>query len=140
MRTMSRHRTRVWRIVLALLVAIIVANESVTRGYLTDGEGQAVPAADVWLADSMRIVHRLRTDSAGYFWVAHAPFARRAYQLLICEARHRMFVDTAPGSAIVRTEYGVGAYTGRFPDVPADRGWVADVPPSCPTKFVAPAG
>jgi len=125
---------------IAIFVMTIVANESVTRGYLTNGEGQPVPNADVWLADSTRLVHRLRTDAAGFFWVAHAPFARRRYHLLVCEGRRRMFVDTAPGSAIFRTEYGIGAYTGRFQDVPGDRGWVADVPPSCPAKFVAPAG
>ncbi|HYD51107.1 MAG TPA: hypothetical protein VEA99_00720 [Gemmatimonadaceae bacterium] len=92
------------------------------------------------LADSMVVVHRLRTDAAGYYRVAHAPFARLRYHLLICEARRRLFVDTVPNSAIVRTTYGIGEYTGPFPDVPADRGWRAQVPPSCPTKSAALAG
>ncbi len=136
----SHRRFGAGRIALALLAATIVANESVTRGYVTGGEGQPVPGADVWLADSMHIVHRLRTDAAGYYWVVHAPFVRQRYALLVCEGQQRMFVDSGPTSAIFRTEYGIGAYTGRFPDVPADRGWMADVPPSCPVKFVAPAG
>ena len=136
----SRRRFRRGRIVLALLAATIVANESVTRGHLTTGEGQPVPGADVWFADSTRIVHRLRTDSAGYFRVVHAPFARHRYQLLVCEGRRRMFVDDPPSSAIFRTGYSIGEDTGRFPDVPADRGWVAEVPSSCPARSAPPAG
>ncbi|WP_439644055.1 carboxypeptidase-like regulatory domain-containing protein [Gemmatimonas sp.] len=126
--------------ILVLLVAAIVASESVTRGYVTGGDGRPLVGADVWLADSTGVVHQLRTDNAGYYRVVHAPFERQRYTMLICEGRRRMFVSVAPMSAIVRTEYGIGAYTGRFPEVPADRGWTADVPPSCPVKFVPPAG
>lgn len=137
---MARRRSRVGRVALGLLVAIVVANESVTRGFLTDGYGHPVRGADVWLAESTHVVHRVRTDAAGYFRVTHAPFARRGYRLLICEGRSRMWVDTTPGSALVRSEYGIDVDTGRFPDVPADHGWVAEVPSSCPTKLVPPAG
>lgn len=36
-----------------------------------------------------------------------------------------MFVDPAPINALVQSEYGIGAYIGRFPDAPAERGWTA---------------
>lgn len=113
---------------------LLVANESVSRGYVTDGAGVPLRGADVWFADSTRVVHRLRTDGAGYFRVLHAPFARRRYTLLICEGRHRMIVVLRPNSAIFRSEYGIGAYDGRFPDTPADRGWTVDAPQSCPAR------
>ena len=135
-----RRRFRAGRVLLALFVAMIVANESATRGYVTGGDGEPIRGADVWFADSAHVVHRVRTDAAGYYAIVHAPFARRQYTMLVCEGRQRMVVDNAPESAIFRTEYSIGAYTGAFPDVPADRGWTAEVPPSCPAKVVAPAG
>ena len=43
-------------------------------------------------------------------------------------------------SALFRTAYGIDVYTGRFPDVPAERGWMAAIPPSCPIKHLPAAG
>ena len=140
MTAMSRKRFGVGKIVLWSFVATSVANECVTRGYVTDAEGQPVPGADVWLADSTHVVHRLRTDADGYYWVLHAPFARYRYALLLCEGKDRMFVDHSPVSALFWTGYGVDVYKSRFPDVPADRGWIAAVPPSCPIKHLPSTG
>ena len=135
-----QRRLRAGRILFALFVAMIVANESVTRGYVTSGDGQPIVGADVWFAESTHVIYRLRTDATGYFAVVHAPFARYGYQMLVCAGQQRMFVEDAPTSAIFHTGYGIDADTSRFPDVPADRGWAANVPASCPSRTNAPAG
>ena len=139
MSTRPVRRNRSLPLVMALGALILIANECVSRGYVTDGERRPLHGADVWFADSARVVHRLRTDRAGFFWVLHAPFARRRLALLICEGRHRMFVNLAPTSALVRSEYDIGAYLGRFPDTPAERGWTVEAPPSCPARSPARA-
>lgn len=127
------------RVVATGLVAIIVLNECVTRGYVTGGDGRPLVGADVWLADSATVVHALRTDARGFSWVVHAPLTRRDYRMLICQAGHSLFGHDRVESALYRSEYGIGAYTGRFPETPADLGWVAPAPPSCPSAFVPSA-
>lgn len=61
------RRSRSLLLVVALGALILVTNECVSRGYVTDGDGLPLRGADVWFADSERVVHRLRTDSTGFF-------------------------------------------------------------------------
>ena len=134
----SRRPRPAW-IILSLLAVVIVLNQSVTRGYVTDEVGRPLIDADVWLADSASVVRELRTDTRGFFWTVHPPFARSRYRLLICRARNTVYVAEDVDSGIFRSEYAIGSYVGRFPDTPSTRGWQAAAPLSCPSEVVPPA-
>jgi hypothetical protein len=124
---------------LSALVAIFVVNASFTRGYITDGEGHPLVGADILLADSARVVAAVKTDGKGYFRVAHAPFANTRWSLLICSGRRFVYYDSQVTSALIRSEYGIGAAVEPY-RTPASLGWQAPVPRSCPSASVAPAG
>lgn len=122
---------------MSTLTAISVLLEGVSRGYLTDGEGQPLVGADVLLADSAFIMRTARTDANGYFRVTHAPFASSNRSLLICASSHAALYRRHISRALIRTEYGIGRYDGRFPSSPAELGWQAPVTPSCLAVRVA---
>lgn len=134
----TRRQLR-WSFVV-LVLAILGANESITRGHVFDSEGHPLAGADVMVADSSGVYLTGRVDDRGYFWFAHRPFGRIGKSLLICANRRTVHVSSRPGSAIVRTSYTIGEEHSRFPTTPADLGWPSEVPPSCPSRPVAPAG
>ena len=113
---------------------------TVTRGYVTNGQGRPLADAHVVLADSTRVVMATRTDAAGYFRFVHGPRQRARYSLLICAPGHVRHVSRRATSALLRSEYGIGAYTGRDPVSLASRGWYAEPPASCRPAGTAPAG
>lgn len=117
--------------------AVVLLNESVTLGYVTDGEGRPLAGADVLLADSSSIVRSAKTDAAGYFRFAHAPLARLRRSMLICVRGHSVHFSRNVISAFIRSQYGIGLYTGPYPATPADLGWHAPVAPSCPFGPIA---
>ena len=131
---------RMWRWTpLAALVAIFVVNASFTRGYVTDGEGHPLVGADILIADSARVVAAVKADEKGYFRVAHAPFERVGWSLLICAGGRFVHYNSQVTSALIRSRYGIGPDVGP-PSTPASLGWQASVPQSCPSASVAPAG
>lgn len=119
-----------------LIVAILLANESITRGHVFDAEGRPLAGADVLLADSNGVYAIGRSDDRGYFRFAHRPFGRLRKSLLICANRNTVHVSSQATSAIIRSSYTIGAEESRFPTTPADLGWPAEAPPSCPRKPV----
>ena len=123
-----------------LVVAILVANEAITRGHVFDTKGNPIAGADVLLADSSGVYAAGRSDDRGYFRFAHRPFGRLGKVLLICANRNTVHVSPQAGSAIIRSSYTIGAERSRFPTTPGDLGWPAEVPPSCPSKPVSRAG
>jgi hypothetical protein len=134
----SRSRKR-WWLTGMVFAAVVLLNESVTRGYVTDGEGRPIAGADVLLADSSSIIRIAKTDAAGYFRVMHLPFARLRWSMLICAPGHSAHYIPHASSAIIRSQYGIGAYSGLYPTTPAELGWQAPVVPSCPGGPVAPS-
>ena len=127
-------------VVLCALVGIVVLNASFTRGYVRDGDSRPLIGADIVLADPSGIVATVQTNEDGYFRVAHLPFVNRGWQLLICADRRFIYYDSSVSSALIRSSYGIGAYTGKFPDTPESLGWRAPAPRSCPTRLDAAGG
>lgn len=140
--SMTRGGIRRWArwAVWAVIVVAFVLAESTTRGYVRDGEGHPLAGADIVLADSATVVMATRTDGEGYFRLVHRPFARPRYSLLICARGNTVYHLRQASSALLRSEYTIGNYTGRFPNTPASLGWHAAAPPSCPSAPVTPAG
>lgn len=130
MGTSSRSRKRWWLTGMAFATGVLL-NESVTRGYVTDGEHRPLADADVLLADSSSIIRSAKTDAAGYFRVIHLPLARLRWSMLICAPGHSVHYSRNANSAIIRSQYRIGAYAGLYPTTPAELGWQAAVAPSC---------
>ncbi len=121
--------------ILLLVAVVLVLNESVTRGHVSDGDdGHPLVGADIVLADSGRIVRSVRTNAAGYFRVWHVPFASAAWNLLICAPGYAPMVKKPVSSALLHSGYGLGRIHGRYTSLPADGGWHAPVPVSCPSE------
>ena len=125
-----RRRVR-WSVGVTVL-GILLANESITRGHLFDSHGEPLAGADILLADSSGTYAVGRADDRGYFLLAHRPFGRIGKSLLVCANGNTVHVSPRAGSAIVRSSYTIGSETSRFPTTPADLGWPAEVPTSCP--------
>jgi hypothetical protein len=139
MESTSRSRLRWWWVPTLALAAVFLLNQSVTRGYVSDDDRHPLAGAVVLLADSDSLVRTVRTDAAGYFRFAHAPFARRNWSLLICAPGHSALYSPNVSSALIRSRYGIDSYSGSYPITPADLGWQAPVVPACPAVPDPPA-
>jgi hypothetical protein len=87
-----------------------------TRGTVARGEdARPLAGADVVLIDGDHVAAWTRTDARGAFRFWHPPGGRIGRGLAICARGVRPFYQPTASSAVLRSEYGLGAYPRDLP-------------------------